>query len=88
MRNPNQLLEAAVWYGEHGMPVFPCHNIREDLSCPCLAAGCRDAGKHPSTLHGKDDASTDVGHVRRWPSTFVEADACNGRGQIPPLRSG
>ena len=74
MTRAEALLEAAVWYAEHGIPVLPCHNIREDGSCSCLSPACRDGGKHPRTLHGKDDATTDLEQVRHCWSMFPEAN--------------
>jgi hypothetical protein len=50
--------------------VLPVHSIR-DGRCTCRAECGRNAGKHPLTAHGKDDATTDMGQVaewwRRWP---------------------
>ena len=45
-----------------------------------MAERCRDAGKHPRTLHGKDAATTDVEQVR--PVAGPEFT-----GETPVLRS-
>lgn len=47
---PGTLLEAALWYAEQGMPVFPC----------------RPGDKTPATAHGFKDATTDSEQIRRW----------------------
>lgn len=44
------LAEAALWYAERGIPVFPC----------------RVRGKEPLTQHGFHDATTDLEQVRAW----------------------
>jgi hypothetical protein len=45
--------------------VFPCHGVREDLSCTCGYADCKNIGKHPFTKHGVKDASGDIEEVAR-----------------------
>lgn len=44
------LISAALWYAEHGWPVFPCH----------------PRGKQPGCAHGFHDATTDLDRIRAW----------------------
>jgi hypothetical protein len=52
------LISAALWYGEHGWPVFPC----------------QPGGKQPSCAHGFHDATTDPDRIRAWWTTQPEAN--------------
>lgn len=49
----------ATGYAANGMAVFPVHGIVDGL-CTCGKKDCSNAGKHPATLHGCKDATTDV----------------------------
>ncbi len=62
----NALLAAALMYAAQGIPVLPIHTP-VDGGCSCRdGAACDSPGKHPRTPHGKDDATTDAGVIRRW----------------------
>jgi hypothetical protein len=62
-----ELRDSALRLAAMGMPVCPLHTPDEDGVCDCpKRAGCEAPGKHPRTLHGLDDASTDEAKVRRW----------------------
>lgn len=57
-------------YVARGWAIFPCHSVRRDGSCTCGKPDCKNAGKHPRTLHGVKDASKDPATVQRWQSMF------------------
>jgi hypothetical protein len=61
-----QLLEAALGYARHGIPVFPVHYVIEGSSCSCRKSPCTNAGKHPLTGRGFKDATTDEGIIRQY----------------------
>ncbi|MHB1414620.1 MAG: bifunctional DNA primase/polymerase [Chloroflexota bacterium] len=61
-----ELLEAALAYASRGWPVFPLHVPRPDGGCSCNQSDCKRQGKHPQTLHGHREATTDPEVVRRW----------------------
>lgn len=63
---------AALAYARHGWPVFPLHNP-EVGGCSC-GRPCKDIGKHPRTLHGVLDASTDTAVIQRWWRMWPEAN--------------
>jgi hypothetical protein len=44
------VLDLALWYAEHGFPIFPCS----------------PHGKEPLTPHGFKDATTDLQQIREW----------------------
>lgn len=50
LASPAVLLEAALWYANQGLPVFPC----------------QPGGKTPATTHGFKDATTDLEVIRTW----------------------
>ena len=68
------LLDALLGYAARGLPVLVLHGVR-DGACTCPAGpSCeRSPGKHPRTVHGKDDATTDPQVIRRllhrWPDS-------------------
>jgi Bifunctional DNA primase/polymerase, N-terminal/Primase C terminal 1 (PriCT-1) len=62
-------LDAALGYAARGLPVFPVYPIIERhgrFACKCLyTIRCERPGKHPMTMHGLKDATTDAETVRR-----------------------
>jgi hypothetical protein len=83
------MADHAVAYAEAGALVLPLHSpvwpesnsadcadcVEGSVpSCSCLRADCRDIGKHPRTLHGHLDATSDVEQVTRWWSMWPNAN--------------
>jgi hypothetical protein len=59
------LAEWAAKYAAAELPVLPLHSIR-DGRCTC-GTDCGDnAAKHPLTVHGQNDATTDLRQVTAW----------------------
>jgi hypothetical protein len=59
------LAEWAAKYAAAKLPVLPLHSIR-DGRCTC-GTDCGDnAAKHPLTVHGQNDATTDLRQVTAW----------------------
>ncbi len=69
----NILLSAALDYAGRGWQVIPLHSIR-DGRCTCGKSACKSRGKHPRTLHGLSDASTDPELIRRWWKQWPDAN--------------
>lgn len=69
------LLDAALAYARHGIPVLPVHSPAADGSCSCRRPGCERPGKHPRLAHGLTDASVDPRRIElwwnRWPAANV-----------------
>jgi putative DNA primase/helicase len=56
----------ALRYAGRGWLVVPMHTIKHGI-CSCkAAAACNRPGKHPRTVHGVNDATTDVEQVKAW----------------------
>ena len=65
--------KAALWYARNGVPVFPLHNPIAG-GCSCGKQDCDKPGKHPRTLHGFKDATTDEGRVSAWWDAHPDAN--------------
>ncbi len=72
-----ELLAAALLYARLGWFVFPVYEVRPGphtpLECTCppwsrtrKAGVCGNAGKHPRTANGLNDASRDPATIRAW----------------------
>lgn len=62
------LLDAALNYAEHQIPVFPVWGVT-DGRCQCGKRDCANAGKHPHGAfapNGFKDATTDPERIREW----------------------
>jgi putative DNA primase/helicase len=65
---------AALWYTQLGFRTVPLHGIKKkDGSCTCGRSGCGQAGRHPRTVNGVRDATTDPQLVRRWWAKWPKA---------------
>ena len=75
-RNPRDemsLMETALWYGEHGLPVFPVHCVRNGL-CSCRQSDCAHPAKHPRTARGFLDATKDPKCITEWWTKWPDAN--------------
>jgi len=63
---PDDLLNAALEYAARGWAVFPVHSINEKGLCTCGKPDCPDLAKHPLTLHGFKDATTNPEIITTW----------------------
>jgi putative DNA primase/helicase len=63
---PDGLLTAALEYAERGWPVLPLHSPNGDGGCSCGNSECRSPAKHPRTINGLKDATTDETTIRKW----------------------
>lgn len=63
------LLKAALTYAARGWAVFPVHTpveVAGGMGCSCRRDDCGNAGKHPRTMNGFKDASTDQAQIEKW----------------------
>lgn len=60
-------LEAALWWANEGIPVFPLWPIDADGTCTCGQSSCEPerAGKHPM-VKWREQATTLRKRIRRW----------------------
>lgn len=74
------MLTAALWYAQQGVPVLPLNWPVEQAMhyvCACGDPSCSSPAKHPRgdlVPHGKDDASTDPDVIRRWWTKYPRAN--------------
>jgi putative DNA primase/helicase len=71
---PNHLPDAALWYANRGIPVFPIWWALNG-GCSCPKQSCDSPAKHPLTPHGFQDATTNREQIlewwRRWPNANI-----------------
>lgn len=77
----NTLLQAPWGYAERGWHVFPCHSPVEH-GCSCGKADCTSPAKHPRTVNGLNDATTNVDLITNWWTTWPEANIGVRTGKI------
>lgn len=77
------LREGALQYAERlKWAVVPLHNIVEG-KCSCgRNPQCKSPGKHPRTLHGIKDATTDLDKINNWWDMWPEANIGVATGEI------
>ena len=74
------LLEAALGYAVHGIPVYPVHwprpiPGRAGLACSCRRGpACDRPAKHPLLRHGANDATTHPAQLERWWRRWPQAN--------------
>src|ERR1700722_3802861 len=67
------LLEAAVLYAKHGVPVIPLHGIRNNR-CTCGTFCGEAAGGHPRVPSGFRAATTNLSQIRKWWRIWPDAN--------------
>lgn len=76
---------AALAYAALGWRVFPLHAVHEG-ACSCGSPACTGTkpGKHPRTMRGCLDATTDEATIRAWWTEWPDANVgiATGRGLI------
>jgi len=78
-------LLAALAYANRDWAIFPLHTPREDGSCDCNRDDCRNIGKHPRTMNGFKDATTDEAQIRKWWGSWPKSNvgvACGASGLV------
>jgi hypothetical protein len=65
-------LDMALRYASAGFRVLPLHRA-EHGECSC-GTPCKTPGKHPRTLHGANDATTDETTIRAWWQRWPDAN--------------
>jgi len=70
----NIKLKASLSYAKAGIPVFPLNNPDEYGKCSCGRSDCHAVGKHPRTINGFNDATTDETRIRGWFNKWPDAN--------------
>jgi len=73
-------LEMALAYARHGWAVLPLHSL-VDSRCDCRRT-CASPAKHPRTLHGVKDATTDLDKIARWWGMWPQAGVGIATGAV------
>lgn len=81
INNGKALLAAALAYAKRGWHVLPLHTPTV-LGCSCGRSGCRNIGKHPRTLHGVRDATTDAATIQMWWNKWPDANIGIATGSV------
>jgi len=68
------ILKAALAHAKKGRPVLPLQWPLSDGRCSCQRSDCDTVGKHPLTLHGLKDASTDREYILAWWTKWPQAN--------------
>ncbi|BFU46758.1 bifunctional DNA primase/polymerase [Krasilnikovia sp. MM14-A1004] len=68
------LLDAALAYARHGIPVLPVHTPAADGTCSCARESCDRPGKHPRLRRGLTDATLDPRRIALWWSRWPDAN--------------
>ena len=75
-------------YTERGWYTFPIWGVDEKGKCLCRSSKCssKDAGKHPMTRHGKNDATTSretiINWCGKWPDCNIAVAAGKSSGLV------
>ena len=79
----NPLLEAALYYATLDWKVLPLHHTTGLRQCSCGKADCSSPGKHPKTVHGVKEATTDPAIIKSWWKRWPDANV--GVADLPVL---
>lgn len=74
-------IRAAIWFAERGFGIFPVWSTDGQGKCRCpKGRECDSPGKHPITVKGFHEATTDPDRIR----VFLSAASCPNYGLVPP----
>jgi hypothetical protein len=76
---PSRLLAEALDLAGRGWRIIPLHDVSVGL-CSCGKPACGSPGKHPRTVNGLKDGTTDPATIRRWWPRWPSANVgvCTG----------
>ena len=72
IKTSEPVLSVVLSYAQRGWPVLPLHSV-EAGRCTCHK-DCSSPGKHPRTIHGFKDATTDEQRLRGWWESWQNAN--------------
>jgi len=76
--------DIAKKYASLGWPVFPLHSITDSGRCSCRE-NCPSPGKHPRTVHGVKQATTDPLVINNWFQSWPDANIGIATGKASGL---
>lgn len=64
---PTSMESWALYWAANDVPVFPLYSVTPEGVCRCRdGAQCKSPGKHPKTLRGLKEATTDKAKIQKW----------------------
>lgn len=76
-------LVRALEYAGRGSAVLPLFGLNSKRHCACgKGSACTRPGKHPRTLNGVKDATTDAKQIQRWWNKWPHANIGIATGEI------
>jgi DNA-binding transcriptional ArsR family regulator len=83
----HQTLHTAWSISEQGWQIYPVYAVDDEGTCACpKGPACPDPGKHPTTPHGFNDASSDPERIAelfvRWPGDNVGHKSGRASGTV------
>ena len=67
-------METILKYIKRGLLVFPLHTPTEQSGCSCNNPKCSSIGKHPRTMNGFKDATTNLDQIKSWWGQWPDAN--------------
>lgn len=71
------MIAEALAYAAGGWAIFPLHSVDLsglDVVCTCGQAGCTSVAKHPRTVNGVKDATTNADQIEAWWRAYPDAN--------------
>jgi putative DNA primase/helicase len=82
MKKPTSSKKSALEYARRGWAILPLHTVKNGI-CSCIQeASCKRPGKHPCTINGVKDATTDRGEINTWWKKWSDANIGIATGSI------
>lgn len=78
------MLKHALEYAANGWAVFPVYGVVQG-QCTCGQNECSRAGKHPMTINGFKDATTEPNIIQIWWDTYPNANIGIATGSMSGL---
>jgi hypothetical protein len=79
------VIEHALDYARRGWLVLPLHTPDPSGHCSCRKADCGSPGKHPRTLNGLKDATTEEAKICHWWALWPDANVGVATGEVSGL---
>lgn len=84
MTEAANVFDLSIVYAARGWHVLPLHSVRGGR-CTCGRSDCTSPGKHPRTLHGVHDATTDLNQLAEWYERWPDANVGIATGRTSGL---
>ena len=72
----------ALGYARRDWAVLPLHTAKNGMCSCAQGASCKRPGKHPRTINGVNDSTTDRGEIKTWWKKWPNANIGVATGSI------